>query len=157
MKRALRVDKVRLAALEATLKLYRDPDRLAERLPTIRMLARPKKEIAAAARRLAPQVAARLGGDFKVEVGDCASQIGSGALPLEPVPSAALAIRPVATRAGGRLLSALAASLRRLPIPVIGRVEDQALILDLRCLDDEAGFHANLAALAFRGEADALA
>ncbi len=77
----------------------------------------------------------------------CASQVGSGALPLETVPSAGLAIRPTAKRMAGRALSGLTEDLCRLPIPVIGRIEDQALILDLRCLEDEAGFIANLAAL----------
>jgi len=147
MKRALRVDKIRLAALEATLKLYRDPDRLAERLPTVRLLARPRGEVEALARRVLPVVGARLGGAFAVAVAACASQIGSGALPLETVPSAGLAVRTRAARGSGRALAALSAALRRLPIPVIGRIEDQALVLDLRCLDDEAGFIANLAAL----------
>jgi L-seryl-tRNA(Ser) seleniumtransferase len=148
MKRALRVDKIRLAALEATLKLYRDPDRLAQRLPTLRLLARPAREIEALARRLAPAVAAAVGDAFAVETIACASQIGSGALPMETVLSAGLAIRPKAARGAGRALTALAAGLRRLTVPVIGRVEDQALILDLRCLEDEKGFIANLATLA---------
>ena len=159
MKRALRVDKIRLAALEATLKLYRDPDRLAERLPTIRLLARPQAEIEMLAHRLAPAVAARLGNSFKVDVVACTSQIGSGALPLEPVPSAGLAIRSADARTPGRILSPLAAALRRLPIPVIGRIEDQSLILDLRCLEDETDFIANLSILklAREGTNDALA
>jgi L-seryl-tRNA(Ser) seleniumtransferase len=147
MKRALRVDKIRLAALEATLKLYRDPDRLAERLPTVRLLARPRGEIEALARRLLPVVGATLGDAFAVAVVACASQIGSGALPLETVPSAGLAVRARAARGGGRALAALSTALRRLPIPVIGRIQERALLLDLRCLDDEAGFIANLAAL----------
>ena len=145
MKRALRLDKIRLAALEATLRLYRDPDRLAERLPTIRLLARPKQDIEALAHRLLPAVAGRLGG-FTVDVIVCTSQIGSGALPLETVPSAGLAIRPEATRGAGRLLETLIALFKQLPTPVIGRVEDGALIFDLRCLEDEAGFLSNLAA-----------
>jgi L-seryl-tRNA(Ser) seleniumtransferase len=148
MKRALRLDKVRLAALEATLKLYRDPDRLAQRLPTLRLLARPKDDIEALARRLQPAIAAALGNNFTADLVACASQIGSGALPLETLPSAGLAIRPAAKRAAGQALTLLAASLRALPIPVIGRIENQALILDLRCLEDEALFISDLSALA---------
>jgi len=147
MKRALRLDKMRLAALEATLRLYRDPGRLAARLPTLRLLARPRAAIEALARRVLPHVAAALGATFAVEVVACASQIGSGALPVETIPSAGLAIRPKAERHEGSALAALATALRRLPIPVIGRIEQQALVLDLRCLEDEAKFLANLAAL----------
>ena len=94
MKRALRVDKIRLAAIEATLKLYRDPDRLAERLPTLRFLARTQGEIAAQARRVLDRVAAMAGPDFTVEVCACNSQIGSGALPLATIPSAGLPSAP---------------------------------------------------------------
>jgi L-seryl-tRNA(Ser) seleniumtransferase len=147
MKRALRLDKIRLAALEATLKLYRDPDRLAERLPTIQLLARPKDEIAALAQRVAPAVTLAIGPNFSVAIVDCTSQIGSGALPLETVPSVGLAIRARAARGAGQALSSLAAAFRRLPVPVIGRIEKQALIFDLRCLTDEARFLANLALL----------
>jgi L-seryl-tRNA(Ser) seleniumtransferase len=154
MKRSLRVDKMRFAAIEATLKLYRDPDRLAARLPTIRFLARPRDDISALAGRVAPPLAAKLGADFAVEIVACASQIGSGALPLEAVPSAGLAIRPRGKRGAGRALSNLAAALRGLPMPVIGRIDDQALILDLRCLDDEAGFVANVAGIDLKAEHD---
>ncbi len=145
MKRALRVDKIRLAAVEATLKLYRDPDRLIERVPTLRLLARPRGEIEAAATRLAPVLAAALAGAFEVTVVACDSQIGSGALPTQTIASAGLALRPLAQRGGP--LTMLAAALRRLPVPVIGRIEKQALILDLRCLEDETGFVANVAGL----------
>jgi L-seryl-tRNA(Ser) seleniumtransferase len=151
MKRALRLDKVRLAALEATLKLYRDPDRLAERLPTLRHLTRPAADIEASARRLLQPLAAALGEDFAVEARDCASQIGSGALPLETIPSVALAVTPTARKEAGRKLEALATALRGLPVPVIGRVEKGALMLDLRCLDDEPAFVAQLGKLAVAG------
>jgi L-seryl-tRNA(Ser) seleniumtransferase len=147
MKRALRLDKIRIAALEATLRLYRDPDRLASRLPTLRLLTRPLKEIEALASRLVPAVAAKIGGVFSVQGKRCKSQIGSGSLPLETIDSAALVIRSSAARSSGRLLAALAAALRRLPLPVIGRIEDQSLVLDLRCLEDESAFVENLAQL----------
>jgi L-seryl-tRNA(Ser) seleniumtransferase len=156
MKRALRVDKMRIAMLEATLRLYRDPDRLGQRLPTVRLLARPKAEIVALAERLLGAVASTLGEAFTVALTDCMSQIGSGALPTETVPSAGLAIRPTVARGAGTALSHLAAALRQLPMPVIGRIEDNALILDLRCLEDGDKFLANLASLDL-GAADALA
>jgi L-seryl-tRNA(Ser) seleniumtransferase len=144
MKRALRVDKIRLAAIEATLKFYRDPDRLAERLPTLRFLARTRGEIEAQARRLLPSVARALGHDFSVDVHACESQIGSGALPLATIASAGLAIRTILR---GGMLERLAARLRDLPTAVIGRIEDDALILDLRCLTDETAFLFAMAAL----------
>jgi L-seryl-tRNA(Ser) seleniumtransferase len=147
MKRALRIDKVRLAALEATLRLYRDPGRLHERLPTMRMLARSWKDIEALAQRLLPAVVAAVGDGFKVAVVSCSSQIGSGALPMEKIASAGLACRVADARGGGRALLRLAAAFRSLPVPVIGRIEGKALIFDLRCLEDEEGFGRNLAAL----------
>jgi L-seryl-tRNA(Ser) seleniumtransferase len=146
LKRALRIDKIRLAAIEATLKLYRDPDRVADRLPTLRALTRRREDLEACARRLAPAVAARLGPDFEVAVVDCASQVGSGAVPVETLPSAGLALRP-GGKHGGRTLSRLATALRGLPVPVIGRVADDVLLLDLRGLENEALFLENLASL----------
>jgi L-seryl-tRNA(Ser) seleniumtransferase len=144
MKRAMRVDKIRLAAIEATLKLYRDPDRLAERLPTLRLLARSASDIAAQAARLLPAVAQAVGPAFAVALCECRSQIGSGALPLDTIASAGLVIR---AHKGGGALDRLAAALRGLDRPVIGRIEDGGLTLDLRCLTDEAAFCAALATL----------
>ena len=144
LKRALRVDKIRLAAIEATLRLYRDPDRLAERLPTLRLLARKSDDIASQASRILAPLAAALGANFTAEVCACESQIGSGALPLSTIPSAGLALR---SKEGGSGLAKLAARLRALPIPVIGRIEDGALRLDMRAMEDEAAFLANITAL----------
>ncbi len=141
MKRALRVDKIRLAAIEATLRLYRDPDRLAERLPTLRFLTRKREHIEAQAARVLPHVARALGGAFAVEVMACESQIGSGALPLETIPSAGLAI---GAKSGGQAIEDLARRLRALPRPVVGRIVCDRLVLDFRCLDDEQAFVANL-------------
>jgi L-seryl-tRNA(Ser) seleniumtransferase len=133
MKRALRVDKIRLAAIEATLKLYRDPDRLAERLPTLRWLSRPLGDVKAQAERLKPALAQILGAPYLVEVCDCDSQVGSGALPLDAIPSAGLIVR---CRDNGAL-DRLTTGLRGLRSPVIGRIVDNGLLLDLRCLENE--------------------
>ncbi len=140
LKRALRLDKVTLAALAEVLKLYRNPARLLRELPTLRLLTRDAAQISAQAARLAPAVAELIGAFCSVSVEDCQSQIGSGSLPVETLPSSALCLRPSGD--SGQSVGALAARLRDLPRPVIGRVHRGALWLDLRCLDsgDEQHF-----------------
>jgi L-seryl-tRNA(Ser) seleniumtransferase len=141
LKRALRLDKLTLGALEAVVRLYRDPDRLAERLPTLRLLARRHDDLEALAGRIAPLVQAHLPPGYEASVIACDSQVGSGARPTDRLPSVGVAIRPATRGRGeGRSLGALAAALRALPIPVIGRVVEGALVLDLRCLEDEPAF-----------------
>ena len=145
LKRAMRCDKLTMAALAAVLRLYANPERLAERIPALRQLARPAPPIEALAQRVAPVVArwleTRAQTRAKVTVAAMYSQIGSGSLPLDTLPSFGLHIEPLATkRAAGSALGRLAAELRSLPTPVIGRVGDGALWLDLRCLDDEDAF-----------------
>ncbi|HRP80102.1 MAG TPA: L-seryl-tRNA(Sec) selenium transferase, partial [Aquamicrobium sp.] len=144
MKRALRLDKVRIAALEATLRLYLDPERLPGRLPTLRLLARPQAEIRAQAERLAPRVGGMLQPlGFAAAVCDCESQIGSGALPTDTIPSAGLRL----TGEGGDAPELLSARLRSLDTPVVGRIHAGALVLDLRCLERDADLLDALAGL----------
>lgn len=148
LKRALRVDKLILAALAAVLRLYGDEDALRREIPVLRLLTRGQADILRLAERVAPQMAACLGPDWRVDVIELASQIGSGALPVANLPSAGLAIAPVPERGRGEALDALHLRLRRLPVPIIGRVQQDRLLLDLRCLEDEAGLLAQLPELA---------
>ena len=152
MKRAMRLGKITVAALEAVLRLYANPEQLPEHLPALGLLTRSAEEIRSVAARIATALDSRLrtdlGDDVTVEVVPCRSQIGSGALPVDLLESAAVAVRLSAdSRRSGGWLERLAASFRRLPVPVIGRIRDEAFSLDLRCLDDEPGFVGQLALL----------
>jgi L-seryl-tRNA(Ser) seleniumtransferase len=147
MKRALRMSKLPLAALEATLMLYLRPERLTQDLPTLRLLTRPADAIRALAHALHAAVAAAVAPRFTVAAVEMLGQIGSGSLPVELLPSAGLAIAPVGRQGIGRALDGLAAALRGLPVPVIGRIASDKLLLDLRCLEDSAPFVAQLPAL----------
>ncbi|SEK88119.1 L-seryl-tRNA(Sec) selenium transferase [Kosakonia sacchari] len=135
LKRALRADKMTLAALEATLRLYLHPETLPQSLPTLRYLTRPEPEIREQARRLCAALNARYS-EFDLRVEACLSQIGSGSLPVDRLPGAAVTFTP--RDGSGRRLEALAAQWRALPQPVIGRIYDGRLWLDCRCLDDES-------------------
>jgi len=142
MKRALRLDKLTLTALDAVLRLYLHPEQLHAELPALRMLNRPTDEIAAQAARVLPRIVAALGEQWHATVTDCMSQIGSGALPVDSLPSSGLAMTPALKKKGN--VGLLAAAFRALPVPVIGHIKDGAFILDLRCLDHEGEFVAQL-------------
>ncbi|RYF37433.1 MAG: L-seryl-tRNA(Sec) selenium transferase, partial [Comamonadaceae bacterium] len=149
MKRALRLSKLPLAALEATLMLYLQPELLARDLPTLRWLTRTPEHIGATAQALLAPMADALSPRYTVSVESMLSQIGSGSLPVDRLPSAGLAIAPVlpGKRGIGTALDALATALRGLPLPVIGRIADDRLLLDCRCIDDPAELLAQLPAL----------
>jgi L-seryl-tRNA(Ser) seleniumtransferase len=146
LKRALRVGKLTLAALEAVLALYRAPEHLAERLTTLRLLTRPVSDLQKQAARLRAPLQRALGERYEVAEAPLVGQIGSGALPVEQLPSYGLAVRASAKRVS---LARLEEALRALPRPVISRIADRTLWLDLRCLepDEESVFTAQLEAL----------
>ena len=150
LKRALRVDKMTLAALDAVLTLYSDPERLRRELPTLNFLTRPVTEIEEQVHRLLPAVAAAMSGAAEATQVACMSQIGSGSLPVDLLPSCGIAVA-----ASGRRRSALAtvisSAFRALPVPVIGRVKDGAFIMDLRCLQHEDEFLEQLRHLDLKG------
>jgi L-seryl-tRNA(Ser) seleniumtransferase len=138
MKRALRMSKLPMAALEATLRLYLQPDRLTTDLPTLRLLTRPVEQIEAQGERLIEKVTAAVAPRFAVRAAAMRGQIGSGSLPVETLASAGLVLTPVlpGKRGVGRALDELVTALRGLPLPVIARVQADELWLDLRCLDE---------------------
>ena len=143
MTRAMRPDKITLAALQAVLRLYTNPECLVEELPTLRLLTRNPVEIEQLAGRLA-SVLQDCCKKFEIVVSRTHSQVGSGALPIDRLQSAALKITRPDLRRPGAALNRLAKAFRELPVPVIGRISDDALWFDLRCLEDEEGFVGNI-------------
>ncbi|HJP52548.1 MAG TPA: L-seryl-tRNA(Sec) selenium transferase, partial [Pseudomonadales bacterium] len=132
MKRALRVDKMTIAALFEVLKLYLDPDSLPRTLPTLRYLTRSFTEIEALAKKLLPELQDSLKSIAQVSLESCESQIGSGSLPASLLPSCALRITP--KNPSDSALTELASQFRGLPVPIIGRMQNGSLYFDLRTL-----------------------
>ncbi len=137
LKRALRCDKLTLAALSATMRLYLRSGDLAHELPTLRILSRRPSEIGAIAPRAREIVAERLGDGYLVDIVDTTSQVGSGAMPVEELKSVALRVTHPKKSA-----NTIAAMFRRARI--IGRVADDSFILDLRAIEDPAVFSMKL-------------
>jgi len=129
--RAMRIDKLTLAGLEATLRLYLEGERGLSRIPTLRMIAAPVDTIRRRARRALRRLAPETRAAWRATVVASTCQVGGGALPVEPLPSSALAL-------GGPDHPAhrLEEALRRLPLAVIGRLQEGRLLLDMRTVED---------------------
>jgi L-seryl-tRNA(Ser) seleniumtransferase len=129
--RAVRCGKLTIAALEATLRLYRESACINQAIPTLRIFTRPLAEIENIAQRAVPALASALGPGFRVSVRDSTSQIGSGALPTEEIPTKVIAIEHDFMgphRIAGRF--------RQARPPIIGRVADDQFLLDARAIFD---------------------
>ncbi|HLY39551.1 MAG TPA: L-seryl-tRNA(Sec) selenium transferase [Candidatus Binatia bacterium] len=140
LRRALRPDKLTLAALAATLRLYRQSPDLTAALPTLRWIARPLPDVEAVARAAAPIVRARLGDGYRVEIVPSECEVGSGAAPATALESRALAIdHPELSP------ERIAARFRGATPPVIGRIHDGRFLLDLRTIADATELAVDLA------------
>ena len=146
MKRALRVDKMTIAALSSVLQLYLNPAQLTEHVPVLRQLSRSPEDIASVGKRLLNQLTDNAK-TYQLGIQPCQSQIGSGALPSKALPSYALTISPIAKKHKGSALKALNRKLLNLKTPIIGRIHNDAVWLDLRCLEDEQLLITQLASL----------
>ena len=148
LKRALRCDKLTLAALSATLRVYLRSGNLAADIPTLRFLTRTVAEMKQIAPRARDILVDRLGAEFRCEIIESTSQIGSGALPTEELPT--IAIRVTHPRVSA---NSIADIFRRAHQPIIGRITADGFQLDLRTVDDPAVFAATF--LPIRVEAPA--
>jgi L-seryl-tRNA(Ser) seleniumtransferase len=127
LNRAFRIDKLTLASLEAVLRLYLDESQAVQEIPTLAMIAAPAAVLQQRAVTLCEHCRQALGSSGRFDVVQVHSQVGGGAMPGQDLPSWAVSIRPLAMK-----LSRLEHSLRQAPVPVIGRVEDDRLLLDVR-------------------------
>lgn len=129
--RAVRLDKFTIAALEATLRLYLEGDRVFMTIPTLKMISEPLVKVRQRARRLYRRLRKESRHLLKAAVVASKAQVGGGSLPLQELPSAALALGGPEYSANG-----LESAFRALPVPVIGRIQDGRLLLDMRTVDD---------------------
>ncbi len=129
--RALRIDKFTAAVLEQTLLEYQAPGRASSRLPVLRMIEESRESIKKRAQRLA-DLLAPAGAFARIECCPSQSQIGGGAMPLTDLKSMAVTIKPSNMSAAG-----FERELRALPVPVIGRIKDDRIWLDVRTMGDE--------------------
>ena len=130
-----------IAAFASLLKIYENPEKALNEIPTLRLLKKTQKEIQEVAERICPEIKLYLSKIAIVETTKCKSQVGSGSLPLEILPSAGLKIKPKTTsKNSGSFLNQLSIELRHLPVPIISRIHTGAILLDLRCLEDEKLF-----------------
>jgi L-seryl-tRNA(Ser) seleniumtransferase len=140
LQRALRCGKLTLAALEATLRLYRQSPDITQAIPTLKAFVRPVDEIHAMGEQILPKLQSRLGAGFRVSLNDSTSQIGSGALPTEELPTVVLAIEHASLSA-----TRIAEQFRAAAPPIIGRISDGRFILDLRAVFDPRDLIPNFA------------
>jgi L-seryl-tRNA(Ser) seleniumtransferase len=131
LNRALRIDKMTLAALEATLRHYLDPDAAVRAIPTLQMITAPVQEVNRRARRLLRQLRGVASGEWVVEVRADVSEVGAGALPLTKIPT-----RVVSVRSGCMSASAIEHSFRRQDPAVLGRIQQDMFLLDMRMVQD---------------------
>jgi L-seryl-tRNA(Ser) seleniumtransferase len=129
--RALRCGKLTIAALEATLRLYQQSTNIAEDIPTLKAFTRPLDDIQSMGERLLPVLQKALGEEFRLSLEDSTSQIGSGALPTEEIPTKIIAIQREAMSS-----ERIAYRFRSARPPVIGRIKDDRFLLDLRTIFD---------------------
>jgi L-seryl-tRNA(Ser) seleniumtransferase len=127
--RALRVDKLTLAALEATLRLYRDEDTAIQAIPTLRMIATDLKTLEDRARGLVEALRANMAESIGVEIMDGSSMVGGGALPVQNLPTKLVAMSSKEMSA-----ARLEVRFRGYVTPIIGRVEQELFLLDVRTL-----------------------
>ena len=140
LNRALRIDKFTLAALETVLRLYYDPETVIEKIPTLAMLTANPAIMDRRARRLVRKVKKGLAAKCSIAVKITGSRVGGGALPEEELESRAVVLEPL-----DRTVNELEKNLRLNPLPLLGRIEDDRFILDMRTVaDDEIPLIANI-------------
>ena len=132
LNRALRIDKLTLASLESVLRLYLDEVNALQEIPTLRMIAVPESVVEQRARHLLSLCQAELGTSCSLETISVQSQVGGGAMPGQDLASWAVALQP-----SNMKISQLEQRLRHAPVPVIGRIANDRLLLDMRTVAED--------------------